>query len=125
MYILDEFYDGLDEKIIYGAKCAKCGVVYFPPLKTCQTCFEKTIELIELPPTGILKNFIGDFNSKQSKKNRELFGLVQVDLSDTPVIMRIFNANSKKLKLGMKVKVVWANGKLTNTPHIVGFEPIP
>jgi len=24
----------------------------------------------------------------------------------------------------MKVKVVWANGKLTDTPHIVGFEPL-
>ncbi|KKN04153.1 hypothetical protein LCGC14_1100250, partial [marine sediment metagenome] len=27
MYILDEFYSGLDEKIIYGSKCSKCGKV--------------------------------------------------------------------------------------------------
>lgn len=124
MYILDDFYKGLDEKIIYGAKCPKCGVVYFPPLKMCQACFEKKVELIELPPTGVLKNYIQDFNQKESKKEKELYGLIQIDLSDTPIIMRILNTQPKKLKSGMKVKVVWANGKLTDTPHIVGFEPI-
>lgn len=123
MYILDDFYEGLDEKIIYGAKCHKCGIVYFPPIKTCQACFNKEVELIELPPTGVLKNYIQDFSLKDSKKKNELYGLIQIDRSDTPVIMRIFNTKPKKLKSGMKVKVVWANGKLTDTPHIVGFEP--
>lgn len=124
MYILDEFYKGLDDKIIYGAKCPKCRIVYFPPIKTCQACFNKELELLELPPTGVLKNYIQDYSLKASKKKKELYGLVQIDLSDTPVIMRIFNTKPKKLKPGMKVKVVWATGKLTDTPHIVGFEPI-
>lgn len=123
MYILDEFYEGLDEKIIYGSKCSKCRKVYFPPKIRCQICLEAINELLELPPTGVLKNYIGDYNSNRNKKNQELYALVQVDNSDTPVIMRIFNATPKKLKPGMKVKVVWANGKLTDTPHIVGFEP--
>ena len=124
MYILEEFYEGLDKKIIYGAKCSKCGVVYFPPIKTCQSCFKKEVELIELPPTAVLKNYIQDYDSKKRKKKRELYGLIQVDLSNTPVIMRIFNAKLNKLKPGMRVKVVWGNGKLTETPHIVGFEPV-
>jgi uncharacterized OB-fold protein len=123
MYILDEFYEGLDEKIIYGAKCLNCEIVYFPPIKTCQTCLEK-VELIKLPPTGVLKNYIQDYGSKSRKKQKELYGLIQVDHSDTPVIMRIFNTKPQKLKAGMKVKVVWANGKLTDAPHIVGFEPV-
>jgi len=124
MYILDDFYKGLDQKIIYGAKCHKCGIVYFPPIKTCQTCYNKELELLELPPTGILKNFIQENNLIKNNKKKELYGLIQIDLSDTPVIMRIFNANTKRLKSGTKVKVVWANGKLIDTPHIVGFEPI-
>jgi uncharacterized OB-fold protein len=123
MYILDEFYEGLDQKIIYGAKCSKCGLVYFPPIKTCQNCQEKEVELIKLPPTGVLKNYIQEDSSKGRRK-KELYGLIQVDQSDTPVIMRIYNSKPQKLKSGMKVKVVWANGKLTDTPHIVGFEPI-
>ncbi|MHA2006747.1 MAG: Zn-ribbon domain-containing OB-fold protein [Promethearchaeota archaeon] len=122
MYILDEFYEGLDEKIIYGARCKNCGIVYFPPKTRCQTCLEESIELIELPPIGILKNYISDSNSKK-RKNKELYGLIQIENSDTSVIMRIFNATPKKLKPGMPVKVVWGDGKLTDTPHIVGFEP--
>jgi len=123
MYIFDEFYEGLDEKIIYGAKCLNCAKVYFPPKIRCPACLENIDELLELPPTGVLKNYIGVYDSKQSRKNQELYALVQIDKSDTPVIMRIFNAAPKKLKPGMKVRVVWANGKITNTPHIVGFEP--
>ena len=123
MYILDDFYKGLDEKIIYGSKCPKCGIVYFPAIKMCQACFEKKVELLELPPTGVLKNYIQDFNPKDSKK-KELYGLVQIDLSDTPIIMCILNTNPKKLKSGMKVKVVWANGQLIDSPHIVGFVPV-
>ncbi|MFW9895610.1 MAG: Zn-ribbon domain-containing OB-fold protein [Candidatus Thorarchaeota archaeon] len=124
MYIIDEFYEGLDEKIIYGAKCAKCGLVYFPPKMRCQSCLEEIGELIELPPIGILKNYIEDDNSKRKKKIKETYGLVQIEMSDTPVIMRIFNTTPKKLKAGMKLKVVWENGKLTDTPHIIGFEPL-
>ena len=125
MYILDEFYSGLDEKIIYGSKCSKCGKVYFPPKIMCKICFEQTDELIELPPTGILKNFIKSIDSKKKrKKEKELYGLILIDKSDTSIIMPIFNATSKKLKPGMKVKVVWGNGKLINTPHIIGFEPL-
>ncbi len=124
MYILEEFYAGLDEKVIYGAKCSKCEKVYFPPKIRCQDCLEKIEELIELPHSGVLKNYLENPNSKRHKKNQKLFALVQIDKSDTPVIMRIFNATPKKLKPGMKVKVVWADGKLTDSPHIVGFEPI-
>ncbi|MFW9878908.1 MAG: hypothetical protein ACFFG0_37995, partial [Candidatus Thorarchaeota archaeon] len=89
----------------------------------CQKCLEEIDNLIELPSTGILKNFVYKDNSKR-KKNKELYGLVQIDKSDTPVIMRIFNTDPKKLEPGMKVDVVWANGKLTDTPHIVGFKPV-
>ena len=71
MYILNEFYVGLDKKIIYGSKCSKCGKVYFPALIRCQDCLEDTDDLIELPHTGILKNFINSSsNSKKRKKKR-------------------------------------------------------
>lgn len=125
MYILDEFYSGLDEKIIYGSKCSNCGKVYFPPKIMCKICFEHTDELIKLPPTGILKNYIKSIDSnKKRKKEKALYGLIQIDNSDTSIIMPIFNTTSKNLKPGMKVKVVWGTGKLIDTPHIIGFEPL-
>ncbi|MFX0034892.1 MAG: Zn-ribbon domain-containing OB-fold protein [Candidatus Hermodarchaeota archaeon] len=127
MYILKEFYSGLDDKIIYGSKCSKCKKVYFPPKSKCQNCLEDTDELIELPETGVLKNYINSGSSikrKEVKHNKELYGLVQVDKSDTPIIMPILNTTKKNLKIGMTVKVVWAKGKIIDSPHIIGFEPI-
>ncbi|MFX1326730.1 MAG: Zn-ribbon domain-containing OB-fold protein [Promethearchaeota archaeon] len=127
MYIFKEFYNGLDEKIIYGSKCSKCKKVYFPPKSRCQNCLEDTDELIELPETGVLKNYIKTQNSKKGKnkkRNQELYGLVQVDKSDTPIIMPILNTTVENVKIDMKVKVVWAKGKITDSPHIIGFEPI-
>lgn len=129
MYILDEFYIGLDEKKVFGSKCSKCKIVYFPPKIRCKKCLDQTDELIELPQTGILKNFIDSdignhVKKKHKKKKQELYGLVQIDNSNTPVIMPILNTTKKSIKPNMKVKVVWGSGKITDTPHIVGFEPI-
>ena len=129
MYILDEFYVGLDEKKIYGSKCSKCNKVYFPPKIRCKKCIEQTDELIELPQTGILKNFIDSYSGnhvkqKHKKKKKEIYGLIQIDNSDTPVIMPILNTTKKSIKPNMKVKVVWGIGKITDTPHIIGFEPV-
>ena len=129
MYILDEFYSGLDEKKIFGSKCSKCKVVYFPPKIRCKKCLDQTDELIELPQTGILINFIDQdtgnhVKQKHKKKRKELYGLVRIDKSSSTVIMPILNTTKKKIKPNMKVKVVWGSGKITNTPHIVGFEPI-
>ncbi|KKM97115.1 hypothetical protein LCGC14_1171360 [marine sediment metagenome] len=129
MYILDEFYVGLDEKKIFGSKCSKCKKVYFPPKIRCKKCLEQTNELIELSQTGILKNFIDSYSGnhvkqKHKKKKPELYGLVQIEKTSDAIIMPILNTEKADLKPGMKVKVVWGIGKITDTPHIIGFEPI-
>jgi uncharacterized OB-fold protein len=125
MYILDEFYNGLDDKIIYGCKCLKCNIVYFPPKITCQDCFGKINKLIELPHTGTLKNFVNSYNPPHNARSKKklLYGLIQIDKTDTPVIMPILNTKKKDLQLGMRVRVVWRNGTKIDSPHIVGFEP--
>ncbi|MFW9951036.1 MAG: Zn-ribbon domain-containing OB-fold protein, partial [Candidatus Thorarchaeota archaeon] len=127
MYILNDFYSGLDKKVIYGSKCSKCDKVYFPPKIRCQDCSEQTEGLIELPNTGVLKNFIDSpisIKGKKNKNSQELYGLVQIDRSDTPIIMPLLNTTIDDLEAGMPVKVVWAKGKIIDSPHIVGFEPI-
>ena len=129
MYILDEFYIGLDEKKIFGSKCSKCNIVYFPPKIRCKKCLDQTDDLIELPQTGILNNVIDSENvnqgkKKHKKKNQELYGLIKIDKTNSKIIMPILNTTKKEIKPDMKVRVVWGNGKITDTPHIIGFEPI-
>ena len=126
---MDKFYDGLQEKKFIGTKCSKCGKVFLPPRNVCGDCFVKAETFVDLPGTGVLKEFtVTDqkVTERTTKKgNKEIIvGLVQVDGADTAMIIRIVNATPDQLKEGMKVKVVW-EAKIKGQPgDIAGFEPV-
>lgn len=125
---MDKFYDGLENKKFVGNKCPKCGKVFLPPRKVCGDCFVKNTEYIDLPETGILKNFTVTTYKIQERKTRTsrkdiMVGLVQIDGADTAMIVPLINTEAENLKEGMKVKVVW-NKRLKGHPNdIKGFEP--
>lgn len=128
--VMDKFYDGLENKKFIGSKCSKCGKVFLPPRKTCGDCFAKAAEeFVELPETGIVKNFtVANYNVNERKarklKDPIIVGLVQVDGADTAIITKILNITPDEIKEGMRVKVVWADKIKGNPKDIKGFEPI-
>ena len=127
--VMDKFYDGLQEKKFIGTKCSKCGKVFLPPRNRCGNCFAKAEDFIELAETGILKNFtvttykITERKSRNVKKD-QIVGLVQIDGADTAMVVPIINTNPGDLKIGMKLKVVWAKNIKGHPNDIAGFEPI-
>ncbi len=127
--VMDKFYDGLQEKKFIGTKCSKCGKVFLPPRNRCGDCFAKAEDFIDLPETGILKNFtvtnikISERKSRNVKKD-QIVGLVQIDGADTAMIVPVLNINPEDLKTGMKLKVVWAKNIKGHPDDIAGFEPI-
>ena len=127
--VMDKFYDGLQEKKFIGTKCSKCGKVFLPPRNRCADCFAKAEDFIDLPETGILKNFtvtnykITERKSRTVKKD-QIVGLVQIDGADTAMVLPIININPEDLKIGMKLKVVWAKNIKGHPDDIAGFEPI-
>ena len=127
--VMDKFYDGLQEKKFIGTKCSKCGKVFLPPRNRCGDCFAKAEDFIDLPETGILKNFtvtnykITERKSRTVKKD-QIVGLVQIDGADTAMIVPVININPEDLKIGMKLKVVWAKNIKGHPDDIAGFEPI-
>ncbi len=127
--VMDKFYDGLQEKKFIGTKCSKCGKVFLPPRNRCGDCFAKAEEFIDLPETGILKNFtvtnikISERKSRNVKKDM-IVGLVQIDGADTAMIVPVININPEDLKVGMKLRVVWAKSIKGDPNDIAGFEPI-
>lgn len=128
--VMDKFYDGLENKKFIGSKCSKCGKVFLPPRKTCGDCFAKAAEeFVELPETGIVKNFtVANYNVNERKarklKDPIIVGLVQVDGADTAIITKILNITPDEIKEGMRVKVVWADKIKGHPKDIKGFEPI-
>lgn len=127
--VMDKFYDGLQEKKFIGTKCSKCGKVFLPPRNRCGDCFAKAEDFIDLPETGILKNFtvtsykISERKSRNVKKD-QIVGLVQIDGADTAMVVPVININPEDLKIGMKLKVVWAKNIKGHPDDIAGFEPI-
>ena len=127
--VMDKFFDGLQEKKFIGTKCSKCGKVFLPPRNRCGNCFAKAEDFIELAETGILKNFtvttykITERKSRNVKKDM-IAGLVQIDGADTAMVVPIINTNPGDLKIGMKLKVVWAKNIKGHPNDIAGFEPI-
>jgi len=128
--VMDKFYDGLENKKFIGSKCSKCGKVFLPPRKTCGDCFAKAAEeFVELPETGIVKNFtVANYNvnERKTRKLKEpiIVGLVQIDGADTAMTTRVINITPDEIKEGMRVKVVWADKIKGHPKDIKGFEPI-
>ncbi|TFG01350.1 MAG: Zn-ribbon domain-containing OB-fold protein [Promethearchaeota archaeon] len=127
--VMDKFYDGLQEKKFIGTKCSKCGKVFLPPRNRCGDCFAKAEDFIDLPETGILKNFtvttykISERKTRNVKKD-QIVGLVQIDGADSAMVVPVININPEDLKIGMKLKVVWAKNIKGDPNDIAGFEPI-
>lgn len=125
---MDKFFDGLQNGKFVGIKCPKCGKVTCPPRKTCGDCFVECTEMVDLPETGVLKNFTyGPWKITERKprklKKDNICGLVQLDGASGAMLIPIVNVEPDQLKEGMKVKVVW-NKKLKGHPDdIKGFEP--
>ena len=127
--VMDKFYDGLENKKFIGSKCSKCGKVFLPPRNRCGDCFAKAEEVVELPETGVLKNFTvtnWKITERRAVKRKDTYitGIVQIDGADTSMVVPLLNVNLDDLKEGMKVKVVWYS-RLTGQPNdIQGFEPV-
>ncbi len=126
---LDKFFDALENKKIIGNKCSICGDVFVPPRKICGKCNE-TIPLdenwVELPETGILKNYtithykVNDRASRKVKKP-QIIGMIQIDGSHTALIYRLLNIIQEDVKIGMKVKIEWEEKTKGDPSDIKGF----
>ena len=105
--VMDKFYDGLQNKQFIGTKCSKCGKVFLPPRNRCGDCFAKAEEFVDLPQTGVVKNFtVSNWNVTERRirkaKEPNMVGLIQIDGTDTAMVTPILNANPNDLKESVK-----------------------
>ena len=125
---LDKFFDNLENKKLVGNKCSKCGDVFVPPRKICGKCnvvipLEKN--WVDLPDTGILKNYtITPYrvNDRTDRKAKDLsLGMIQIDGSNTAIVYKLLNLKPDEIKIGMKVKIEWAEKAKGDPSDIKGF----
>ena len=101
-HIVEKFWNGLKDGVIYARKCKECGAIEFPPHIACNSCGYHATEWTTLSGKGMLKTFVftGALNAR-------------LELEDGPAINAvILGINKKKAreisdKLPVKVRPVF------------------
>jgi uncharacterized OB-fold protein len=116
-----------DENKILGVRCEKCDKVFVPPREYCEKCLSKLDDSwVELSNEGVVTNYtVVNYNDKHLPRRAPyILALIQVDGADTPVPHIVEGIDTEDVKVGMKVKAVFA-GETTNTIRDLDhFEPV-
>ena len=57
-HIVEKFWNGLKDGVIYGRKCNECGAIEFPPHLACNSCGYHETEWTTLSGKGQLKSCV-------------------------------------------------------------------
>ncbi len=116
-----------DENKILGVRCEKCDKVFVPPREYCEKCLSKLDESwVELSNEGVVTNYtVVNYNDKHLPRRAPyILALIKVDGADTPFPHIVEGVDVGDVKVGMKVKAVFA-GETTNTIRDLDhFEPV-
>ncbi|HLG88496.1 MAG TPA: Zn-ribbon domain-containing OB-fold protein [Alphaproteobacteria bacterium] len=130
--IVTEFYERLAENKILGRHCPKCGRVLLPPRAFCDRDFADTDKWVEVGQKGVIETFTVVFQKFRGLPDPPYcIAYVRLDGADTSILnfVRVpglvdAEAVRHKLKVGQKVKVVFApKGERTGRITDFWFEP--
>jgi hypothetical protein len=100
---------------IIGTRFKKSGVVVVPAQDFCPISGAAEYEFVLAPETGVLTGF--------TQTDRGLIGLIRIDGSDIDFPHQMTGAGFGDLKVGMRVRAVWAEGEVPGILAISGFKP--
>jgi uncharacterized OB-fold protein len=116
-----------DKKKITGVRCEKCSKTFVPPREYCEHCWTKIADKrVDLGNEGELVNYaVVRYNDKHlPKKAPYILGQIKLTGADTPLTHIVMGVDPKDVRVGMKVKAVFAE-KTTNTIlDLDHFEPV-
>ena len=122
-HIVEKFWNGLREGVIYARKCPKCGAIEFPPHLACNACGYHATEWTTLSGKGVLKTFVftGVLNARLELEDRGLkYVCGEVQMDEGPEMNAVILGMNKKkarevaTRLPVRVKPVFYDmGKYT------------
>lgn len=117
-----------DEHRILGIHCAKCAKSYYPPRSTCGRCFAKLSEsdLVEIGPEGTLETFTQVHYSERIHPVDVpfIYGVIKLDGADTSIAHLLGEVDLQDIKIGMRVRAVFAQERQANILAIRYFKPV-
>ncbi len=116
-----------DEHKILGVRCETCNKVFVPPREYCEKCLEKLDEnWVELSNEGVITNYtVVNYNDKHLPRRAPyILALVKVDGADTLFPHIVEGIDVEDVKVGMRVKAVFAEETTNTILDLDHFEPL-
>ncbi|MDY6852330.1 MAG: Zn-ribbon domain-containing OB-fold protein [Thermodesulfobacteriota bacterium] len=119
-----------DNKKIFGVRCPKCGKVYTPIRKVCGDCFVPMEELVELSGKGSVYMFTVlsfGFVNPETGEQRPVpytYAFIQLDGADNRFVHFLEESDVNKIRIGMRVEVVFEEERKGNMLDIKHFRTI-
>jgi len=116
-----------DEKKILAVRGEQAGLTYVPPRQVCDRTFEDLTEKwVEVGNEGTVTGFtiVRYEEPYQPKKPPYVLALVKLDGSDTPIAHLIECGDFSEVKIGLRVRAVFADEPVNNILEIKHFAPI-
>jgi uncharacterized OB-fold protein len=121
------FYVNLrDHETIVGVRCPQCNKVFWPPRLSCTKCFSELSEVVEIGPYGTVETFtqVNYTEPIHPRKAPFVYGVIKLDGADTGMAHFIDEADFGEIRIGMRVKPVFAKDKKGNILDIKYFKPL-
>ena len=90
----------MKEGKILASRCPTCGRVFLPPRMTCERCFVRADEWVELPDTRTVHSFtdahvkVGKGGDLEDLESPEIIAMVMHDGADTCLVARLEGGNA-------------------------------
>lgn len=122
---LERFYQDLSEKKITGIKCQKCKLTLVPPRKFCPECGKQLDKFTPIKTTGVLENYTVAYQDARGQRREKplVIGLIKLDGATNAVFGEVRVSPPRELKLGMKLKAVFADQPGNTVESLSHFEP--
>jgi uncharacterized OB-fold protein len=115
-----------DANKILGVKCGKCNKVYVPPREYCEKDLEKLDEnWVELSNEGVVTNYtvVNYTDAHLPLKAPYILALIKVDGADTSFAHIVKGIAPEDIRVGMRVKAVYAAETTNSIRDLDHFEP--
>jgi uncharacterized OB-fold protein len=138
--LLQEFVDALKERKLLGSLCKSCGKVIVPPRLVCGGCHEYMEGRQIVSNTGTVTCFL--ISPPVEKGKFTMFGMdpiatgvlkegeilipvfIQFDGSNSNIALVLNDVKPEDVRIGMRVKVVWAEKTQGHLSDIEGVVPL-
>jgi uncharacterized OB-fold protein len=111
------FLAEIGQRRIVGTRFKRSGKIVVPAQDFCPVSGDSDFDFVLAPETGVLTGY--------TETAAGLIGLIRIDGTDVDFPHRIVAAAYADLAVGMRVRVVWAQGGESGILAIAGFRPAP